>query len=127
MRTSDIEEFRAGRRRLGLTRAERLRGRSAVTAFFRRSRRVGGEDLALLFRENGLAFNRILVSAKRGFKGAVERNRERRRLREIYRQIRPRLRNGYDVAIVVSPPPRDFAVRSAQLESVLRKAGLLLS
>ncbi len=127
MSTSDTERPRGGRRRLRLTRAERLNGRAAVTSVFRRSRRVGDDEMALLFRANGLAGNRVLVSARRGFKGAVERNRERRRIKEIYRQMRPRLRGGYDIAVVVTPPPRSFALRSARLEALLRKAGLILS
>ncbi len=83
--------------------------------------------MALLFRANGLAASRVLVSTRRGFRCAVERNRERRRVKDIYRQIAPRLRAGYDIAVVVNPPPRSFPVRSAQLESLARTAGLLLS
>ncbi len=127
MSTSRTERDPAGRVRLRLSRAQRIRGRSAVTTVFRRSQRVGGEDMAVLYRANGLAAARVLVSARRGFAGAVERNRERRRVKEIYRQIAPRLRAGYDIAVVVTPPPRSFAVRSVQLESLLRRAGLLLS
>jgi ribonuclease P protein component len=127
MSTNGTERDTAARVRLRLTRAQRLRGRSAVTTVFRRARRVGSSDLAVLFRENGLSAGRVLVSTRRGFKGAVERNRERRRVREIYRQIAPRLRAGYDVAVVVNPPPRSYAARRAQLESLLRRAGLLLS
>jgi ribonuclease P protein component len=127
MSTSDTEQPGAGRARLRLCRAERLRGRAAVTTLFRRSRRVGGGELALLIRPNGLDHNRVLVSARRGFSGAVERNRERRRVKELYRQIRPRLKPGYDVAVVLAPPPCPYAVRSAQLESLLRRAGLLFS
>lgn len=110
-----------------LKRAERLRGRTVIASVFRRARRLGGGDLALVFCANGLGHNRFLVSARRGFLGAVERNRERRRVKEIYRQIKPRLRIGYDLAAVVTPPPRSFTLRSAQLEGLLRKAGLLLS
>ncbi len=94
---------------------------------FRLAGRVGGGELALLFRPNGLDRNRFLVSARRGFAGAVERNRERRRIKEIYRQMGPRLRCGYDVAAVVGPPPRNYQQRKVQLEALLRKAGLLLS
>ena len=111
---------------LRLRRAERLRGRSEIESLFRGSRRAGGGGLVLLFRANGLDHNRFLVSTRRGFAGAVERNRERRRLREIYRQTKPRLRNGYDLAAVVAPPALAFAERSAQLQGLLEKAGLLL-
>ncbi len=127
MSTSGTERNPAARARLRLSRAQRLTGRSAVTTVFRRSQRVGIDDLTLLFRANGLSTGRVLVSTRRGFGGAVERNRERRRVKEIYRQIAPRLRAGYDIAVVVNPPPRSFTVRSAQLESLLRRAGLLAS
>jgi ribonuclease P protein component len=127
MSTSRTESQRQGRHRLRLTRAERLRGRSAITTVFRDSRRVGGGGLALLYKPNGLDANRLLVSARRGFAGAVERNRERRRVKEIYRLLKPRLRSGYDIAAVVAPPPCSTIDRSAQFETLLRKAGLLLS
>lgn len=127
MSTSPTEQARPGRHKLRLTRAQRLRGRSTITSMFRLARRVGGGDLALLYRANGLERNRFLVSARQGFAGAVERNRERRRVKEIYRLLGPRLRSGYDIAAVIAPPPRSYLERSVQLEALLRKAGLLLS
>lgn len=127
MSTSRTEAARPGRHRLRLARAERLRGKSTIATVFRDSRRVGGGGMALLYKPNGLDVNRLLVSARRGFAGSVERNRQRRRVREIYRQAKPRLRCGYDIALVVAPPPRSTVDRSAELEILLRKAGLLLS
>ena len=51
-------------------------------------------------RRNGKAENRlgVTVSAKLG--GAVQRNRIRRRLKEIYRQNEGDLKSGYDIVIV---------------------------
>ena len=127
MSTSRTESSRPRRHELRLPRAERLRGRSTIATVFRDSRRVGGGGLALLYKPNGLEVNRLLVSARRGFGGSVERNRERRRVKEIYRLLKPRLRRGYDIAAVVAPPPRSTLDRSVQFENLLRKAGLLLS
>lgn len=123
MSTSRTE--RTQRDRLRLPRGQRLRGRSGVAAVFRRSRRVGGRQLTLLFHANGLDHNRVVVSARRGFHGAVERNRERRRVKEIYRQLRPRLRVGYDIALIVMAPPLPVPIRGAEVESLMRRAGLL--
>jgi ribonuclease P protein component len=127
MSTSRTDSFPLRRHRLRLVRAQRLRGRSTISAHFRGSRRVVGGGIALLYRANGLDINRFLVSARRGFAGAVERNAERRRVREICRLLQARLSTGYDIAVVIAPPPRSTADRRAQLEGLLLKAGILIS
>jgi ribonuclease P protein component len=78
--------------------------------------------------ENKVTRNRICFTFSRGFGNAVERNRARRLGREAYRNLKPRLRRGYDLILLVYPeePPPVFAGRMKQLEHLLTKAGLLV-
>jgi len=48
--------------------------------------------------------------------------------REAYRNLKPRLRRGYDLILLVYPeePAPVFTMRMKQLEYLLNKAGLLL-
>jgi ribonuclease P protein component len=78
--------------------------------------------------ENELSRNRICFTFSRGFGNAVERNHARRLGREAYRNLKPRLRRGYDLILLVYPeePTPIFTMRIKQLEHLLNKAGLLL-
>jgi hypothetical protein len=96
--------------------------------------------------ENGLPHNRIGFTLARKYGNAVERNRAKRLGREAYRHLRPRLRGGYDLVLLVYPapvqrqapgktpgtgarpakPPRKASMdaRLNQLKSLFVKAGL---
>jgi ribonuclease P protein component len=78
--------------------------------------------------ENKLSRNRICFTFSRGFGNAVERNHARRLEREAYRNLKPRLRRGYDLILLVYPEDSIpvFAERMKQLEHLLAKAGLLI-
>ncbi|MBO7644336.1 MAG: ribonuclease P protein component [Bacteroidales bacterium] len=70
-----------------LPKAERLSGRSAISALLTEGRWEHTSHLRCCFRQdNGLEYNRIMVSVpKRWFKRAVRRNLLKRRMREAYR------------------------------------------
>jgi len=80
--------------------------------------------------ENGLARNRICFTFPRGFAGAVRRNRAKRLGREAYRALRHRLRQGYDLVLLVYPPDAGsadtagLADRRGQLGYLFDRAGL---
>jgi len=84
--------------------------------------------------ENELSRNRICFTFSRGFGNAVERNRARRLGREAYRNLKPRLRRGYDLILLVYPEDAStpcptapvFTKRMKDLEYLLYKAGLML-
>ena len=65
------------------------KGRSAVNSY-----------LVLYCRKNRYGHNRLGVTVSTRLGGAVQRNRIRRRFREIVRLNQPSLRQGYDLIVV---------------------------
>jgi ribonuclease P protein component len=78
--------------------------------------------------ENELSRNRICFTFSRNFGNAVERNHAKRLGREAYRNLKPRLRRGYDLILLVYPeePAPVFAQRMKQLEYLITKADLFI-
>jgi ribonuclease P protein component len=84
--------------------------------------------------KNGLVDNRICFALPRKFGNAVERNRARRLSREAYRHLRPRLKGGYDMVLLVysggnggggdSPGAENLHTRMKQLKNLFAKAAL---
>ena len=56
--------------------------------------------LVVYCRRNKLGHNRLGVTVSTKLGGAVVRNRARRRLREVYRLNREKLKCGYDIILV---------------------------
>lgn len=84
-------------------------------------------NLVLYARTRRAPFNRVGITVSAKLAGAVQRNRVRRRLREIYRLNESKLRRGCDMVIVVrgrgvSAPYRALEADFLQLAG---KLGLL--
>ncbi len=63
----------------------------------------------------------------RGFKRAVDRNKVKRRVKEIFREEKHKLLTGYDVVFIVYPDMNGhdtFSKRKQQITSLLYQAGL---
>ena len=76
--------------------------------------------------KNNSAVNRLGITVSTKLGGAVQRNRIRRRLKEIYRLNEPSLRRGYNIVIVARHGSRDAKWKDLE-SSVLylfRKLGL---
>jgi ribonuclease P protein component len=58
---------------------------------------------------------------------AVARNRARRILREAWRELAPRVRDGYDIVLVARPEIRGARTRDlvTEMTDLLRRAGLI--
>lgn len=89
-----------------LARGHRLNKKQDIEKVFKRGRSVYAGSLGLRASPNNLETSRftVVVSLKVS-KKAVERNRLKRRLREILRQeIMPAVKNGIDGLILTQPP-----------------------
>jgi ribonuclease P protein component len=111
--------------RKSLTKAEILRKPDEIRRVFSFGRRVRTHGAHVRFLENNLGRNRILFATTRSFGGAVRRNRARRLVREAFRQLKPTMRQGYDLACVVYPDGDNLAERMSQLRELFRRAGLI--
>jgi ribonuclease P protein component len=108
-----------------------LKGRSEIQGVFKLGRRFAGKGAKLFALQNGADRCRICFTFPRGFGNAVQRNRARRLGREAYRHLLPRLSGACDLVLLLYPPAdaaadrETLASRMAQLEFLLKKAGLL--
>jgi ribonuclease P protein component len=101
-----------------LTRAERIRRHSEFEEARQHGVRSRGRFLTLLIRPNGLRFARLGIITSRRFGGAVQRNRARRLVREVFRRRRPR--EGFDIVVIPRRELLDSAF--ASLEADYRSA-----
>jgi len=78
-------------------------------------------------RRNGRAGNRLGVSVSTKLGGAVQRNRVRRRLKEIYRINEGKLLAGYDIVIVARMKIRfmRFSEIESSVLSLLKKLNIV--
>ena len=119
-------------------REEHLKGRKEIKEVFGNGKRYGCQGAKLFVFNNDLPHNRICFTFSRqkgkpGFGNAVARNRARRLGREAFRLMKDRLSGGYDFVLLVYPETEvnlsgkklTLSDRTAQLESLFKKAGLL--
>ena len=103
-----------------------LRGDDSFTAVFRGGRRQDGSLIAVRALPNERPEIRIGFNIAKKTGGAVDRNRIRRRLRHILRQLGPV--PGYDLVLIANPrtPSAPYSQLKSETESLLRAAGVTL-
>ncbi len=98
---------------------------------FKRVRRTGksyAHPLAVLVASpSDRGTTRFGVTTARGFGGAVQRNRARRRLREALRSLRGNVSAGWDVVLIARPAAleADGATLLKALEDLFRRSALM--
>ncbi len=105
----------------------RLRKRRDFSYTYRKGKSISNYYLVLIFRKNSGNVTRIGFSVSKKFGTAVKRNRIKRQLREICRQRLDDIKSGYDLIFVVRKAAKnaDFRILENQVESLLKRAGLL--
>jgi ribonuclease P protein component len=108
-----------------MQRASRLRRRSDFSAAYQRGRAWSNELLAVRVLANGLPVSRFGFAVGKRVGKAVERNRVKRRLREIVRSLDPA--GGWDVVIIARPAAAtaDFSALTGAVRSLFGRAGLV--
>jgi ribonuclease P protein component len=107
---------------LPLPRGERLRRAAEFQAVFQRGSRFERPSFVALWQP--AEGRRVGFAVSRQIRGAVERNRARRRIREAYRQIRARMADDV-VLVVVARPSAGTRPFSELVEDMRRLAEAL--
>ena len=97
---------------------------------FRYTYRVGrsqsGSLITVVYARSRSETVRIGFSVSKRVGNAVQRNRAKRRMRAALTPLLPRIPGGYNVIFVAKPDvlSAEFTALSAQMETLLRRAGL---
>jgi ribonuclease P protein component len=110
--------------RRSLTRRERLGRGPDLDRLFSTGRQVSCRGFKLVAAANGRAWSRVAVVNARGYRRAVDRNRDRRVVRESYRLYKQSLLPGFDLALVLYPGEYPPTQRRQQLRSLLERSGM---
>lgn len=113
-----------------LPKINRLCKKKEIDRVFARGKSYRGDRAVLRVAENGLDITRFcFIVSRKVSKGAVERNRIKRRFREITRPLLPRFKKGYDIVLIASPglENRDFWQTKKILEDLYAKPGIINS
>ena len=94
---------------------------------YNKGKSVASQCAVVYCRRNGRQDNRLGVTVSTKIGGAVQRNRVRRRFREIYRLNEGALSAGYDIVIVARVKSRFSGYREieASILSAFKKLGLM--
>lgn len=79
---------------------EVLRRDKDFTAIYRRGKNVPDRYVVVIYRKNGLSYNRTAFLASKKVGNSVQRNRAKRLLKESYRFQKDYLRQGYDIIFI---------------------------
>ena len=112
-----------------LSKAERLKKSQDFRRVFASSLKHGCQGAKLVALSNSLdklspRSVRFGVTLSKKFGNAVERNRAKRQVREIFRLHKHRLQAGYDLVFLVYPGAYEYQDRERQFLQLVARAGL---
>jgi ribonuclease P protein component len=110
--------------RRSLTKRERLGRGHDLDRLFTDGARISCHGCRLVALENGLPVNRVAMVNARGYRRAVDRNRDRRVFREAYRLAKHELGAGRDLAFVLYPGAFTPKQRRTQFREIVQRSGL---
>lgn len=77
-----------------------LRNKKDFTALYNKGKSVKGKCLILIYRKNGLTYNRKAFLASKKVGNSVKRNRARRLMKESFRETGTNIKGGYDILFI---------------------------
>lgn len=111
--------------RRSLSKKEIVKRKPEIDRIFKTGKTYSCRGLKLIVSQNQLDIDRIIVIPVRHYGSAVQRNRIRRQIKEIWRNEKLRMVSGYDFAFIVYPGKvDDHTFQKKQLLSLCEKAGV---
>jgi ribonuclease P protein component len=108
-----------------LTKEERVKKRSDFRRIFSNGKVKSCQGARLYWTGNDYSYNRFAVTLTKKFGKAVIRNKNKRWIREIYREIKGSIQSkGYDFLFFLYPGDYSFEQRKAQVHLLINKSGV---
>ncbi len=95
----------------------RLRKNEDFKMVYKKGKNYWNRNLVLYKKKNGLNYSRIGFSITKKFGNSVERNRTKRRLKEVCRLNFHNIKDGYDIIII--PKKNIIDIGYKELESAM--------
>jgi len=112
--------------RLTLSERERIRKSAEFDRAFEEGKKIYGDNLGLVWRQNDLEVSRLGVVVTRNIRKATRRNRWKRLLREAFRQNKMRIKEGVDLVLIArSEAIPSFSEVEAEFLRLSQRAGIL--
>jgi ribonuclease P protein component len=111
-----------------LPKENRLKKKKEFEAVFKGGRHIKSQNFFIKYLANGTDKTRIgFVVSKKVGKRAVDRNKAKRRMREAFRNIDGKLKDGISVIVVAYPSMKGVKFKEvlAEIESALKKGELI--
>lgn len=90
----------------------RLRRDTQFRRVYKRGRSYGNSIMVLYVCKNKLDYNRVGFSVSKKVGNSVERNKVKRRMKEVYRLNTDKLKNGFDLIFI----PKKNTVKASYLD-----------
>ncbi len=113
--------------RRNLTKIEILRNKNDINRIFDEGKKYSSSGMRLISLNNNLGFDRIIIIPKKHFGTAVERNKARRRAKEVFRNYSKRhiedKQNSKDYVLLMYPGKvSDFSLLESNFVSMLDRS-----
>jgi ribonuclease P protein component len=104
----------------------RLRRRREFQRVFTEGRKAVGPSFVCFVRRPGDRGRRLGITVSRKVGGAVERNRVKRLIREVYRKRQDHLPDDAELVVIARPPAAglDYHESAEALEALWRRSGV---
>ena len=104
-----------------------LRKNHEFKRLYNKGKSLASQYAVVYYRRNGRSENRLGITVSTKIGGAVQRNRVRRRLKEVYRLSEERLYTGYDIVIVARMKSRyaGFSELTTSVMSLFRNLKII--
>jgi len=101
-----------------MRKSESLKNKADFRKTYRQGLSYSNRSFVVFVRKNGLGHNRVGISTSHKYGKAVQRNRARRIIRELYRAYEDQIRTGFDLVFIPRTGTQDRKLRQLEPDFV---------